>query len=110
MIDRHNPLHLSILMGYFNIERRKGFLDDKRLRAALGYLMQDDQSWRSQYNASIETCECPDSVYRSAEGVICKHRVACYLESLVLNEVAAEIAWVLDTAQPVIARMAQAQD
>ena len=88
-----NPVHRSMLWSVFNKLRAQRFFDKKRLYRALGYLQSHDQSWRDYYPTK-HRCDCADSQWR---GAICKHSIAIYIESLVLDELDREASYLIDT-------------
>lgn len=52
-------------------------LDKVRVDRALGYLLSKDQSWRTKYQPTVKTCKCQDHQH----GHICKHMIACMIET-----------------------------
>jgi hypothetical protein len=86
---------LSALFTTYNRVRNKDVFDRRRVDRALGLLMQRDQSWRDEYLPTLDGCMCPDNTGRRTdpetgevlatwEPHICKHRIAMYIESLIV--------------------------
>ena len=79
-------LELFVQYNKARAAARRGDLDEIRVNRALGLLLCKDGGERppspertgSGYNATIRSCDCPDSVY---SGEVCKHRVVKMIEA-----------------------------
>lgn len=102
MLDVANPTHRSLMWMVFNDLRSRPFYKaegmTRRLRSAIGLLQRKDQSWREDYSSTPEHCECRDSVFRRE--IVCKHRIACYMESIVMVHIRNDHAWFMQTLAP----------
>ena len=66
----------SALFTAYNQARKlayQGHLDMERVNRALGIALRKEPR---PYYTTTERCDCADSVGRSAQGVVCKHRIA----------------------------------